>query len=301
VGIDHDLVESSTDELLLLQSGCLCCTVRSDLILTLRARFEEREKSEIPFFDRVVIETTGLADPAPILQFLMTDDFVGKHYRLDGVLTTVDAVNGEATMDRQIEAVKQAAVADRLLLTKTDLVNDAASVAVEKRLRALNPAAPIHRVIAGDVDPALLFDIGLYNPATKSLDVQRWLDAEAYAAANDHGRHHHHDVNRHDDHIRAACLVVEEPIPGPAFDRWLSSLFHLKGPDLLRFKAIVNVAGLPGPIVIHGVQHVIHPPLMMRAWPNEDRRTRMVFITRDLDPAALQDSLDRFTREVRAA
>ena len=301
IGIDHDLVESATDDMVLLQSGCLCCTVRSDLIETIQALLLKRERSEIAEFDKVVIETTGLADPAPILQALMTDPGVTKSLRLDGVIATVDAAAGEATLDRHMEAVKQVAVADRLLLTKTDLVEQHQCRAIERRLRALNPAAPVFHTMDGEVDPHRLFDVGLYNPATKSLDAQRWLDDEIYTSASqqEHAGHGHQaaDVNRHDSYINAVCMVVDEPIPGEALDRWLGSLFLLKGPDLLRFKAIVNVAELPGPMIIHGIQHVIHPPQMLKRWPSDDRRTRMVFITHDIDEHVLRDSLKQFIGE----
>ena len=310
IGIDHELVESATDDLVLLQSGCLCCTVRSDLIETIEGLLIKKSRSEIPQFDRIVIETTGLADPAPILQAVMTDSLVGNCLGLDGVIATVDAVVGEATLDRYMEAVKQVAVADRLLLTKTDLVKENRCRAIERRLRALNPAAPIIHTTDGAVDPHRLFDVGLYNPATKSLDVQRWLDHEKYnfASGQEYGGHDGHaidghgpthghggaGVNRHDSHINAVCMVVNEPIPGEALDRWLRSLFLLNGPDLLRFKAIVNVAELPGPMILHGVQHLIHPPKMLKRWPSDDRRTRMVFITHDIDERVLRDSLGQF-------
>ena len=313
IGIDHELVESATDDMILLQSGCLCCTVRSDLIETIQALLEKQERSEIPKFDRIVIETTGLADPAPILQAVMTDPGVTNRLRLDAVITTVDAVVGEATLDRHMEAVKQVAVSDRLLLTKTDLVEENQCHAIERRLAALNPAAPIIHTTDGEIDPDRLFDVGLYNPATKSPDVQRWLDEEKYTLASQqeqgghdghsidhHGGAHRHkaaDVNRHDSHINAVCMVVNEPIPGDALDRWLGSLFLLNGPDLLRFKAIVNVAELPGPMIIHGVQHVIHPPEMLKRWPSDDRRTRMVFITHDIDEQVLRDTLKQFMVE----
>ena len=307
IGLDHELVESATDDLVLLQSGCLCCTIRGDLIETLRTLYARRSRGEIPAFNRVVIETIGLADPAPILQAIMTDASVMRSFQLDGVISTVDAVAGGATLDRHLEAVKQAAVADRIMLTKTDLAPDEVSKAAEQRLRALNPAAPIHRIAGGVVDPALLFDVGLYDPATKSLDVQRWLQDEKYAQAHSHGheRHGHdhqhgnagNDSNRHDDHIRAISLVIDEPIPGETLDNWLKSLMQFRGPDLLRFKGIVNVAEMPGPIVLHGVQHVIYPPVVLKTWPSADRRTRMVFITYDIDEKTLRGSLDQLLRE----
>ena len=309
IGLDHELVESATDDLVLLQSGCLCCTVRGDMIETLRTLFAKRSRGDIPQFDRVVIETTGLADPAPILQAIMTDGLLMSRFQLDGVVATVDAVAGGATFDRHIEAVKQAAVADRILLTKTDIASEDQSRAVERRLRALNPAAPIHRIEGGKVDPALLFDVGLYNPATKSLDVQRWLQEEKYAQADhghDHHGHDHHgptdkDINRHDAHIKAISIVVDEPIPGEVLDNWLKSLMQFRGPDLLRFKGIVNVAGMQGPMVLHGVQHVIYPPVVLKAWPSADRRTRLVFITYDIDEKTLRHSLDKLTKEAAAS
>ncbi len=316
IGLDHDLVESANDDMVLLQSGCMCCTVRSDLIDALEGMRHKAEQGDIPQFDRVVIETTGLADPAPILQGFISDPGLAQHFVLDGVTTTVDAVSGSATLDRHIEAVKQAAVADRLLLTKTDLAERAQAAALEARLRQLNPAAPVVRTLPDSViGPDLLFGAGLYDPSGKSRDVRRWLEAEKYLVSgashgHDHGhghdhhgeahahRHAHEDVNRHDDHIRAVCLVFDDPIPGEALDRWLGALLQFKGPDLLRFKAIVNVAELPGPLILHGVQHVIHPPTMLKSWPGEDRRTRMVFITYDIDEAALRTSFERMKETV---
>ena len=296
IGLDHELVESSTEDMVLLKSGCLCCTIRGDLVDTLRGLTARKLGGTIAPFDRVLIETTGLADPAPILHTLMSDLALNSAYRLDGVITTVDAATGDATLDRQIESVKQAAVADRLLLTKTDLVPPAQSMALSQRLRRLNPAAPIIVSRQGEVDPASLLDAGLYNPETKSLDVQRWLKAEAYTPdGHDHNHEHGHDINRHDEHIKAVCLTVEEPIPASAFDTWLGLLLAMKGPDILRVKGIVNIEGFGGPLVIHGVRHVFHPPLQMKKWPGNDRRTRIVFITRDLDESALRDTLRMFT------
>ena len=318
IGLDHELITHSKEDVVVeMSSGCLCCTIRGDLVRTLRDAIWRFAREGKPWFDRVVIETTGLADPAPILHTLMTDHVIARQYRLDGVITTVDAATGMTTLDRQIESVKQAAVADRLLLTKTDLVEPDAVAALIQRLNALNPDAPIIHTINGAVDPAKLLDAGLYNPKTKSLDVRRWLNAEGFndAEHHHHGSHHdahehehdtphgaddhghHHDVNRHDDHIRAVCLTLDDPIPGDAFDRWLEALLLLKGPDVLRVKGIVNIQGLKGPFVIHGVQHIFHPPVMLKKWPGKDRRTRIVFIARDLDEAALRDTLKMCTAE----
>ena len=303
IGLDHELVEKAIDDMVLLQSGCLCCTIRSDLIDTLQGMSDRLDRGEIQKFDRVLIETTGLADPAPILQGFMTDHMISRRFDIDGVIATVDAVNGSATFDRHIEAVKQVAMADRLLLTKTDIADSACSDIVAKRMAALNPAATIIRTMPdGTIDPAVLFDVGLYDPTTKLHDVRRWLDEAAYQVTgvdhsrgdDGHGPHgHSHDVNRHDEHIHAVCLVFDDPIPGELFDRWMSSLLRLQGPNLLQFKAIVNLEQLPGPLILHGVQHVIHPPVALKTWPSADRRTRMVFITYDIDESTLRASFAR--------
>jgi len=298
VGLDHDLVETATENLVLLQNGCLCCTIRGDLVETLHGLFEKREQGDVIAFDRLVIETTGLADPAPILHTLMSDPELAGYFRLDGVIVTVDAATGDVTLDRQMESVKQAAVADRILLTKSDLVDGPAAKAIEKRLRLLNPSAPILYVQRGEIDPIRLLNVGLYKPDAKTAEVQRWLDAEAYPPVHHHhdghGHHRHdgeaghHDVNRHDSHIRSVCLTIDDPIPAEAFDLWLEVLLRFKGPDVLRLKAIVHVAGLPTPFVLHGVQHLFHPPVQLTAWPRDDQRTHIVLIVRDLGDEFLQ-------------
>lgn len=301
ISLDHELVTRSDDDLVVeMMGGCLCCTIRGDLLQALRdAPFRFLRDGHCAF-DRLVIETTGLADPAPILHTLMIDAQLEMLYRLDGVITTIDAANGMTTLDTQEESVKQAAVADRLLLTKTDLVPPEEVQALEERLRSLNPGAPILHALNGDVDASRLFDAGLYNPATKSDDVQRWLNAEAYHDdhVHDHAHHghkHQHDVNRHDARIRSICLTFDEPVQDIAFDRWLSVLTQFKGPDMLRVKGIVNIAGVDRPLVIHGVQHIIHAPAMLDAWPSEDRRTRLVFIVRDMTEEDLRGTLSLIT------
>jgi G3E family GTPase len=309
IGLDHLLVEKASDDVVLLNSGCLCCTVRSDIVDTLLNLFSGRASGKIPHFVRVVIETTGLADPAPILHTLMSDPLVAQRYVLDGVVTTVDAVNGGGTLDRQTEAVKQAAVADRLLLTKIDLAGGVAAAALRARLAALNPAAPVLEVAQGAVDPALLFGLGFYDPQTKSLDVRRWLRDEAFAedhlhASDDGGADHDHahmpsDANRHDDHIRAFCITREKPISWAALSTWLDALATMRGDDLLRLKAIVALSDRPEqPVVLHGVQHLFHPPVLLPQWPGDDRRTRMMFITRDLPREAIENTLDAFEKAV---
>jgi G3E family GTPase len=297
IGLDHLLVESATDDVVLLNSGCLCCTVRSDIAETLLDLFGKRRRGTIPDFRRVVIETTGLADPAPILHTLMSDPLVAARYVLDGVVTTVDAANGNKTLDRQPEAVKQAAVADRLLLTKTDLASAAAIEGLRARLVALNPTAPILPVAHGRADPAALFGLGLYDPQTKTLEVQRWLRDEALTETeHEHEEAHEHpDVNRHDARIRAFCVTRERPVSWAALSAWLDALAEMRGDDLLRLKAIVAVAERPDePVLLHAVQHVFHPPVLLPGWPSEDRRTRMVFITRDLPQETIEKTFAAF-------
>jgi G3E family GTPase len=305
VGLDHLLVENSSDDTVVLSSGCLCCTIRGDLVDTLRSLFLRRRKGSIPQFKRVVIETTGLADPAPVLHTLMQDPLVSECYRLDGVITTVDAVNGMDQLDRQMESVKQAAVADRLLLTKSDLVEASKVDALQERLRKLNPAAPIRPIRDGQIDAGELLNAGLYNPETKSLDVRRWLKAEAYSEHHhDHGHghdHHHghhdqnpHDVNRHDSRISSFALDWNQPLDWSVFVEWIDMLITGHGENLLRLKGILNVAGEESPIAIHGVQHLFHPPIALPAWPDSDRHSRIVFITRDIARETIEASFRSF-------
>lgn len=305
IGLDHLLVEQSNEDTILMSSGCLCCTIRGDLIDTLRRLYKRRDKGEVPRFRRVVIETTGLADPAPILHTLIGDPLLGAFYRLDGVVTTIDAVNAAAQLDRQFESVKQAAVADRIVLTKTDLASPEQVAALRGRLRRLNPAAPILEARHGDVAAERLLDAGLFNPALKSPDVARWLRDEAYAAGGHHDHDHHHDdthhghrhsgdVNRHDDHIRAFCLTRQEPIEWARFVAWIEMLIAMRGADLLRIKGILNVAGSHQPVAVHGIQHLFHPPALLPEWQGEDRRSKIVFITRDLERAWLEHSMAEF-------
>ncbi len=286
IGLDHLLVEQVRDEgLVMLTTGCLCCTMRGDLVTALEKLLRELDNGRAAF-RRVIVETTGLADPAPVLHTTMVHPYLLLRFRLDGVVTVIDAVNAMATFDAHPESVKQAAVADRLVLTKTDLIETAdqrtALDALLARLSALNPAAPRLDAARGEAVPARLLDCGLYDPATKTADVRRWLAEEAYAG-HDHGhRHAHaHDVNRHDDDIRAFSLATEAALPASAFDMFLELLRSVHGPDLLRLKGVVKISEEPDtPLVIHGVQHLLHPPARLPRWPDADRRTRLVFIVR---------------------
>ncbi|WP_420349656.1 CobW family GTP-binding protein [Pelagibius sp.] len=303
IGLDHLLVEQATEDTVLLNSGCLCCTVRGDLVAGMRDLFRRRVNREVPPFKRLVIETTGLADPAPILQTLMTDPLLSNRFRLDGVITTVDAVNGSATLDSQMESVKQAAVADRILLTKSDIADENACKALEERLRQLNPAAPIYPSVQGAVSPDLLFNAGLYDPEKKTADVRAWLKAEAYEhdhAHHGHDHNHGHDVNRHDASIRAFCLTYDRPLDWDRFNSWIEMLITLYGTNILRIKGLLNVAEVKQPIVIHGVQHVFHPPVRLEAWPDDSRDSRLVFIVRDLKQELFEHTLRAFNEDSAA-
>ena len=296
IGLDHLLVKSIDDNMVLLQSGCLCCTLRGDLVTALENLLRDLDNGRISF-RRVILETTGLADPAPVLQTAMAHPYLVMRYRLDGVITVVDAVNGGATLDQHLEAVKQVAVADRIVLTKTDLLDAAGGdtkAQLLARLHALNPAATVLDAAAGEAIPARLLDCGLFDPANKTPDVRRWLAEEAYAATANH-HHHSHDRNRHDERIRAVTLATDTPIPGATFEMFIDLVRSLHGPKLLRLKGIVKLAETPDqPLVIHGVQHVMHPPAYLERWPDADRRTRIVLITRDLEPASVTRLFDAF-------
>ena len=300
VGLDHLLIKPIKDGMVLLQSGCLCCTLRGDLVDALESLLRDLDNGRVAF-RRVVLETTGLADPAPVLQTTMAHPYLVMRYRLDGVITVVDAVNGAATLDAHMEAVKQVAVADRIVLSKTDLVDTAErrdrKERLVARLRALNPAAAVLDAAAGEATPQRILGCGLFDPDRKIPDVKRWLASEAYAQAPHHHGHdpHHHDVNRHDERIRAFAFAADAPIPGAMLEMFLDLLRSVHGENLLRLKGIVKLAETPErPLVIHGVQHVFHPPVRLPHWPDGDQRTRLVLITRDLDPAAVKRLFDAF-------
>jgi G3E family GTPase len=313
VGLDHLMVERVDGDVVLLSSGCLCCTVRGELVDSLRRLAARADAGEIAF-DRVVIETTGLADPAPILHTLMAMPDIVSRYRLDGIVTTVDAVAGAATLDSQAESVKQAAVADRIVLTKSDIAGSEAVSDLSRRLAALNPGA--RRIVAsmGAVEPAEVLNAGLFDPGRKIPDVAAWLNAEAYGGHRGHDHHDHahdhpahrpgqdpHDVNRHDRRIASFCLTFDEPLHWSAIATWLEMLIVTRGESLLRIKGILDVAGEHRPIAIHGVQHLLHPPAPLPAWPkrqdgSDDRRSRIVFIVRDLDRTVVEEGLRAFQK-----
>ena len=301
IGLDHLLIEASEEQFQLLDNGCVCCTVRGDLVETLKILHRRAADGELPKLNRVVIETTGLADPAPILHTLIAEQDLASRYRIAGVVTTVDAVNGPATLERHAEAAKQVAVADRLIITKADLVDGWKVDALQHRLAALAPAA--ERCLVADAALGTLLDAETLGQEARAEEVASWFD-KAMQSVHDHEHqcgpdcdHHDHHHNSHDHHhgIQSYSFVIDEPVEWAAFSTWLDYIAALKGEDLLRLKGLVCVAGDIGrPLVLHGVQHVFHPPTRLDSWPSPDRRTRLVFIVRDIARETIERTLVKF-------
>lgn len=307
VGIDHLLVEQSGDGIIELSDGCLCCTIRGELVDTLADLMDRMQTGKIQPLKRIVIETTGLADPAPVLQAVMGNPILSQSFSLDGVITVVDAVNGLSTLANHPEAVKQVAVADRVLISKTSLTDAETLAAITREIAALNPRAAVLDVdTPGLAGPDLLAN-GLYDPGSKIPDVRRWLHEESHGHHHDHGHGHHHhghdhhhhahDVTRHDATIRSFSIVYDRPIDPMALEMFIDLLRSAHGEKLLRMKGIVLMSNSPErPLVLHGVQSVFHPPERLAAWPDpDDRRTRLVLITKDLPEAFVRDLFDAFT------
>ncbi len=286
VSIDHMLVEQASDGVIQLADGCLCCTVRGELVDTLADLIDRMQTGRIAPLRRIVIETTGLADPVPVLQAVMGHPALMQALRLDGVICVVDAVNGAATLDAHEEAVRQVAVADRIVVAKSDLADERGRQALRSRLSALNPSAEI---LDGAAGAAALFDCGLYDPSTKSADVVRWLGTPI----DDHDHHHHdHDGHDHHDHahhhhhdkrVKTLSLVHDKPVPFAIVESFLDLLRSTQGEKLLRMKGVIELAEDPDrPLVIHGVQKLMHPPARLPHWPAGERGTRIVLITFDM-------------------
>ncbi len=294
IGLDHLLVEKLDESTVLLNSGCLCCSVRGDLSKALRDLLPRIQGGEI---QRVVVETTGLADPAPILATLMSDVTAATKFRLDGVVTVVDAVHGAGQMDAHPEALRQIVIADRIVLSKTDLATPDAVVTLRERIAHLNPGARQITADHGAVDADALLHVGLFDMSEKNPDVRGWLAAETYA-----DRPASSGPNRHDDHIQAFCLTFDAPLHWQGIGSWLEMLVATRGESLLRVKGILNLHGQERPVAIHGVQHLFHPPTLLAAWPEGDPRTsRLVFITRDLPRDVIEDGLRAFNAAAETA
>jgi G3E family GTPase len=291
IGLDHLLVRTVEEGIVMLSSGCVCCTVRGDLVSALEDLLRALDNGRIEPFARVVIETTGLADPIPVIHTMMAHPYLVMRYRLDAVVTVVDALNGLATLDAHPEALRQAAVADRIIVSKTDLIDSddrrAAFAHLEARLDALAPAAIRLDAAQGEATAAAVLAAGLYDPATKMADVARWLNDEALSGGD--------AAHSHDDGIRAFSLTSDQAIGSAAFDMFLELLRGAHGPSLLRVKGVVKIAEFPDrPVVVHGAQHVFHPTTVLDSWPDGDARTRLVFILKDMDPAVIRALHDAF-------
>ena len=305
VGLDHDLIEEATEETILMQSGCLCCSIRGDLAKTMASLMARQKRDELSF-DRVVIETTGIADPGPILHTMVVDDLIAPYYRMDGVVTVADAANGPRTLDAQFEAVSQIAMADLVVLTKGDLVTPDALQRFQTRLRTINSTARQVQADHGRVTPGCLFNLTAMRPSVTTDELFEWLGTteirpdplaglSGFAAKvakptafplPSSGAHAHHD-NR----IGSASIEVADPIPASVFDFWLDTLIALKGPDILRMKGILHVEGLEWPFVFHGVQHIFDAPVPLKSWSGDDTTSRVVVIARDIDKGDLKASL----------
>ena len=307
VGLDHLLVSHSTEDIVVeLDSGCLCCTTRGDFAKTLRDipwRYSREGKRS---FDRVIIETTGLADPTSVIHTLMTDHSVYLQFRLQAVVTTVDAVNGQATLERHIESRKQVGVADLLLVTKTDLVDDEKVVAeFLQQLAELNPTADIRVADGGTIAADIILQLDHIEPIDSTTPLNKWLNITSFTIQPATKTRlafrelnpvitMQNDINRHDAHIQAQCFVFDTPFTEARLDLWLEIITKLMGQNLLRLKGIINVEGFTGPVVIHGVQHIFHPAARWPEWPDEDRRTKLVFITYDTPRELIERTFDLF-------
>lgn len=295
VGLDHQLLEESRGPLALLAGGCVCCQIQGALAPTLKNLWMSRDKGDLPPFERLIVETTGIADPAPIVAALAQDRWLASRYRLDGIVTTVDAAFGAGQLDDHAEARRQVAVADRLLLTKTDLATPEAIGHIRTRLAELNPAAPVVAVLEGKVDPAAV--TGIERP-DKPGAALRWLAAERYSGVNrplSAARQAAAPAD-HDGRIHAFSLAFDQPLDAQAVSAALQMLVSFRPKQMLRMKAILNVAGEERPVVLHGVQHVLYPPAYLDSWPDKDRRSRFVFITDGLDEAFVAKLLADFSQ-----
>lgn len=261
VGIDDALLRTSTDQVTLLGNGCLCCNTRSDLQITLRSLVAERDHGRLPPFRRILIETSGLADPGPILQTFATDRALGGAFYVEVLLAVVDAIAGAETLEWSAEARKQIILADRVIISKCDIAAAGSKTRLSDQVRLLNPRANVHSAVAGNLDPVCL---------VAGDDGDSAVHAGFVAETE------------HSDGISSFVMSAKTPVPWQAFARAMETLMALRGPDLLRVKGFLNVTACKGPVVVQIVQHLAHPPLELAAWPDADRTTRLVFITRNI-------------------
>lgn len=288
VALDHHLLMRVDETTAVLGSGCVCCTVREDLVAAMRALFSRRERGEVPRFRRLVIETSGLADPAAIVFTVLREPVLQYHFRLGNVVTTVDAVNGRDQLTSFPESLRQVAMADRIVLTKTDLCAPGDVSPLRARLREINPAAEILDAATADLRPGPLLFEDVYDSEGKMAEAMRWIEP----AASAHGAPGH----AHTEGVSSFALTYDRPLNWTAFGIWLTMLLQRHGPNVLRVKGVLNVEGSDTPVAVHGVQHIVHPPVHLPGWPDGERRSRIVFIVKDLERARIEASLDAFNR-----
>jgi G3E family GTPase len=287
IGLDHLLVKAVTETAVVLQNGCICCTIRSDLQRGLRDLIDGRSRGDVPPFDRILLETTGLADPFPIVQTVANDLMLRRQVRLANIVTTVDVLNGADQLDSHDESRRQAVIADRLVLTKTDLVPAERATALHSRLSALNPTAIVYDAQVETSLWDVLLGSDSFDETTRTSETRRWLRClPAIDAAEDVVR------SRHEEDIHTFSIRVERPIDWTVFGVWLSALVHRHGAKILRIKGLLDVPDANGPVVLNTVQRHIHPPFHLDAWPDQDRASRLVFIVKGLDPDNIRRSLD---------
>lgn len=306
VGLDHDLIEDVAGDVVLMHSGCLCCSIRGDLAKTMAHLLSRRKQGRLTF-DRVVIETTGIADPGPILKTMVTNALIGDNFRTDGVVVLADAATGPSTLDTQFEAVNQLALADLIIVTKSDLVAPDACNRFETRLQAINATARRVRVEHGRVAPSVLFGLSAMSQSATSETIRAWLGAqipeqdpaEARSdGASGTGRPvpalpDEDDTDAYRKHrITSASIELSEPIPSSIFHLWLETLMALKARDILRIKGIVHVEDGEWPFVFHGVQHIFEAPVPLKHWSGTDTTTRVVVIARNMAKEDLKVGLD---------
>jgi G3E family GTPase len=288
IGLDHDLIETTDENVIELQNGCICCTIQGDLKSTLLNLLKKMEKGEISPFNHVIIETTGLADPVPIIHTLMTSLDLQRIYSIDGVITVIDSINGESTYNVHEEAVKQTAFADRIVLSKTDIADEARVNSLTKRIRTINPKVTIIKSNMNSVPVAKLLGLNDYNPQNKDWNVREWLEIEKNKSSKHLHHHHDHDVNRHGDDIETFAMVTSQPVSMTSLNFFLELLMSQMGENILRIKGILNIKGQECPAVIHGVQHIFHPLEWLEKWPSQNKQSRLVFITKNIN----KDTID---------
>ncbi|MEM0990627.1 MAG: GTP-binding protein [Pseudomonadota bacterium] len=281
VGLDHDLIEEVSGDIVLMHAGCLCCSIRGDLAKTMILLLSRRKRGEL-VFDRLVIETTGIADPGPIVNTMVTDALIADNYRLDGVVVAADAAVGPSTLDNQFEAVCQVAMADLLVVTKSDLVTPDACAEFEARLAAINGSASRLRAVHGKLPASDLFGLSAMRSDATSADVSDWLGADDIQLHSDHAHHR----------IESASIELSEPIAAAVFDSWLDTLLTFNGPNILRMKGIVHVEGMNHPFVLHGVQHIFDRPVPLTSWTGKGTKSSVVLIARNMEKSQLESSLN---------